>query len=794
MNSLSFRFFCSVRALVVALLLAYPLGALGQDGADGRVYRGEVVSADDVTCPGAVIYRVDPRNGEKQYLATTDAEGRFVFRTEAKEDSLSVHVACLGYKEFKGDVFSAQDNSIFLDEDVEQLAGAVVRSEAKLIEFHDGKTVFNVNAIPKVESYSTMEMFTRLPGVSADNGSVKLYGVAATIYINGVQQKMTVDALNTYLESLPASAVQSIEVDPVPGAEYANDVKSVINVRLKKNFDDGKMFRFASTGAFSNEGLDDVGADAFLLISSGRTTVNSNLSYGNDRLYTNYADSLFFKDNGAYLKNRAYTSGRRNTIMSVTNVTHLLKNGASLDFNAFIFYGLGHPRKETYRSETGVQWNQEILARTDDDLYSATLKYTSPQDRPFKWSAYYVGKFGGQRSGSEIYSVGQGTKDLYMEEKTDMFGHAHTLSADFKYDRGSWFKVNFGAELDYGVLRDDVTEHYAQAGHAGYTSAMKGNEISLDAFTKLTFRFSKQTGLDLGARYRRIGYEVEYNGAPLLSKHYQMLQPSLTFYHHAGVYNLSVGVTSGTQQPNYEDMIPGRRYVNTFTYSEGNADLNPMSYYIFHLSQTFFNSVNLILKYQHISDYWVDVYRYSPQEQVILSTIADLSRVRTLNASLTVPYRFFGGRLYGSLSGYAVYLMLPPETLSLFNKSHFFQSEYSFNAAYDATDRLTFNCSGAYYPAMPTYQGRDGQTGRLNVGVMYSFLKDKNLTLKLNARNILNSANYRSEISFDNVGRIRENYKRYGIVEFSLIYRFKTGEKVESKVNDYVPDLSRFGQ
>ena len=123
-----------------------------------------------------------------------------------------------------------------------------IPSSSKLIEFHDGKTVFNVNAIPKVESYSTMEMFRRLPGVSADNGSVKLYGVEATIYINGVQQKMTVDALNTYLESLPASAVQSIEVDPVPGAEYANDVKSVINVRLKKNFDDGKMFRFASTG------------------------------------------------------------------------------------------------------------------------------------------------------------------------------------------------------------------------------------------------------------------------------------------------------------------------------------------------------------------------------------------------------------------------------------------------------------------------------------------------------------------------------------------------------------------
>jgi len=794
MNSKSLLSFFPIGVLAVALLLASPWRAAGQtETGGGRVFRGEVVSVDDVTCPGSVIYRTDPRSGEKQYLATTDADGRFEFRLESGEDVLSIRVACLGYKEFEGEVSVSRDNSIFLEEDVEQLAGAVVRSEAKLIEFHDGKTVFNVNSLPKVESYSTMEMFNRLPGVSAENGSIKLYGVAATIYINGVQQKMSVDALNTYLESLPASAIQSVEVDPVPGAEYANDVKAVINVRLKKNFDDGKMFRFSSNASVCNEGWNNAGADAFILVSKGRTTVNSNLSYGNNRMYSNYADSLFFQESGKYLKNSSYTSGRRNAVTSVTNVTHLLKNGASLDFNAFIFYGLGHPRRETSRTETGVRWDQLNLARTDDDLYSATLKYTSPQDRPFKWSAYYMGMFGGQRSSSEIYSVGQGANALYMDEQARMFGHSHELSTDFKYDTGSWIKVNFGAELSHGVLTDDVTEHYAQADQSGYVSAMKGYETSLDAFAKLTFRFSKQTGLDLGARYRMINYEVQYGGKPLLSKRYQKVQPSLSFYHNAGWYNLSAGITSGTQQPDYEDMIPGRRYVNTFTYSEGNVDLNPMSYYIVHLSQTFFNSVNLLLKYQHISDYWVNVYRYSPQDQVILSTVADLSKIRTLNASLTVPYRFFGGKLYGSLSGYAIYLMLPPESSGMFDKTRFFQSQYTFNTAFDATDRLTFNGSASYVPAMQTFQGRDGETGTVNLGVLYSFLPDKNLTLKLSARNILNSSNYWSEIHFDNIGRIRENYKRYGIIEFSLIYRFKSGEKVENKVNDYIPDTSRFG-
>lgn len=83
-----------------------------------------------------------------------------------------------------------------------------------------------------LNSGNSLEAIKRLPGViTSPTGGLTLNGKGVTIYIDGAPSTLNGTDLQNYLSSLPANAIEKVELIYNPGAAYdANASGSIINI------------------------------------------------------------------------------------------------------------------------------------------------------------------------------------------------------------------------------------------------------------------------------------------------------------------------------------------------------------------------------------------------------------------------------------------------------------------------------------------------------------------------------------------------------------------------------------
>ena len=103
------------------------------------------------------------------------------------------------------------------------------------------KMVYNVADDPTIQTGTTEDALQNAPGVEVDvEGNITLRGVSSVeIWVNDKPSKLTSENLKTYLQTLPANALDRIETITNPSAKYATDADAVINIitsaHIKKN-------------------------------------------------------------------------------------------------------------------------------------------------------------------------------------------------------------------------------------------------------------------------------------------------------------------------------------------------------------------------------------------------------------------------------------------------------------------------------------------------------------------------------------------------------------------------------
>src|SRR5579872_3646178 len=119
---------------------------------------------------------------------------------------------------------------------VKTLTKATVTARRPLIEHLIDRTVVNADALPGKDGATLMDLLEKSPGVTVEQNSIQLQGRdAVAIYIDDKPTYLSGDALANYLRSLPASAVDRIELMTNPPARYdAAGTGGVINIRLKR--------------------------------------------------------------------------------------------------------------------------------------------------------------------------------------------------------------------------------------------------------------------------------------------------------------------------------------------------------------------------------------------------------------------------------------------------------------------------------------------------------------------------------------------------------------------------------
>lgn len=120
---------------------------------------------------------------------------------------------------------SIKKNDILLDE-------VKVAQKKKYIKVESDKTTISVKDNAMLNGGNSLEAVKKLPGViTSPTGSITLNGRGVAIYIDGAPSSLSGTDLQNYLNSLPANAIEKVELIYNPGASYdANASGSIINI------------------------------------------------------------------------------------------------------------------------------------------------------------------------------------------------------------------------------------------------------------------------------------------------------------------------------------------------------------------------------------------------------------------------------------------------------------------------------------------------------------------------------------------------------------------------------------
>jgi iron complex outermembrane recepter protein len=139
----------------------------------------------------------------------------------------------------------AQESKPVLDKTTTEVAKDTVKSKVnslnevtvygnkkQFMKIESDKTIVAVKDNPMLSTGTAFEAVKKLPGViTSPTGSLMLNGKSVKIYIDGSPSTLSGTDLQNYLSSLPANAIEKVELIYNPGASYdANSSGSVINI------------------------------------------------------------------------------------------------------------------------------------------------------------------------------------------------------------------------------------------------------------------------------------------------------------------------------------------------------------------------------------------------------------------------------------------------------------------------------------------------------------------------------------------------------------------------------------
>ncbi len=186
------------------------------------------------------------RAADSVFVAGTSSNEEGYFKLEHIPNGKYVFfVSSIGYESIKKilDVDNNIDMGIVkMKSGSTRLDDIVIVEKRPLFSNEGEKTLYNVSEDPSVQTGTVSDALQNAPGVEVDvEGNVTLRGVSSVdIWINGQPSNLNAENLKTYLQQMPANALERIEVITNPSARYASNsdggiINIVTNAKIKKN-------------------------------------------------------------------------------------------------------------------------------------------------------------------------------------------------------------------------------------------------------------------------------------------------------------------------------------------------------------------------------------------------------------------------------------------------------------------------------------------------------------------------------------------------------------------------------
>ena len=535
---------------------------------------GKVVDAKGEPLAFANVVLLNRQDSAFVKGAVSGEDGRFSIDSSCNGGIIKV--TSVGYKTICKDCTGENVGVITIEEDSKMLGEVVVKSSLpKTILKNGGMTTTIAGSV--LEKAGTMEnLLDRIPNVSAQNGSIKVFGRGEpVIYINGRQMRD-----KSELDRLHSDNIKSVEVITNPGARYAASTKAVIRITTKKMQGEGFGFDASTTGEYDEK--KNFGGFSQLNMSYRKNGLELGAYAFGARQYQPDDKDLQQK---TFLDKTWNQKGEIRQTGIIEAMNFRLDASYQLDANNSIGANFGFLRnpKESWdgNMNTSIWQNEEQTESSNSQADFFKQKSTLSSN------VYYVGKIGklnidfntdwlwSKNNENDI------TKELYQEVGKDAQSQtAHSLTDKNYHLLAS--KLVFSYPLLGGEL--SLGGEYSNTHRTSKYQMMPTNLVSDDnnriteSMTSSFLTYSRDFGdlsFEAGMRYEYIDFNYYEYGKymPGQSKSYGNWFPSLSLSIPVGKVQMQLNYAADINRPSYHNLRSGIQYDNRYTYETGNPFL-----------------------------------------------------------------------------------------------------------------------------------------------------------------------------------------------------------------------------
>lgn len=255
-------------------------------------------------------------------------------------------------------------------------------NKRQFIKVESDKTTVNVKNNPMLNSGSSLDAVKKIPGViTSPSGSLTLNAKNVAIYIDGMPSSLSGADLQNYLLSLPATAIEKIELIYNPGASYdANASGSIINIVTNSRKMKGVNASFNINYNFNKyqKPSPQVLLNGKIKKMSWQTMIGYNYIDGE---VVNKSDQTFSDFNpDQVLKQRNFAQTTNRNFYWRTGVNYKVGKQSNLLFNYNVNLANDRITNEATTLGTGIDFLNKGLSKNKNNNHEISVQYKTKLD------------------------------------------------------------------------------------------------------------------------------------------------------------------------------------------------------------------------------------------------------------------------------------------------------------------------------------------------------------------------------------------------------------------------------
>lgn len=521
-------------------------------------------------------------------------------------------------------------------------------NKKQYIKVESDKTTISVRDNAMLNSGSSLEAVKKIPGViTSPSGGITLNSRGVTIYIDGAPSSLNGTDLQNYLATLPANAIEKVELIYNPGASYdANASGSIINIITSTKRKKGINASFNINYNFNKyqKPSPQILLNGKTKNLSWQTMIGYNYIDGENRTRNDQAFTSFNPDENLFQRNLALTTNRNFYFRTGTN--YKLSEKSNLLFNYNL--NLANDRFDNTSSTigTGIDFTNNSLSKNKNNNHELSLQYKTKLDT--------IGRTLDITAFSNFFSKNPITRSNGLSNGTPSFFNGdidfNLFNYYLKYDFAIPFnKINFSLNTGGKFNSIQVTDKGIYNLNTNVSSIIDFDysESNLAFYVEARKKI-KKFNFTAGIRFE--DFNVDRNVIQNSDKTNVSFKNTNFFPNISALYeindnmNVSASYSKKIQQADYNVLDPNN-FANFDQYntSSGNPFLDPTFFDNYELKLTAFQFVQLGGNYTVAKDVNRFIFDAEPGELVSNQTFRQFDRFNTLSfyASFPIPLDYF---------------------------------------------------------------------------------------------------------------------------------------------------------